>query len=119
MQTYELTIVLVGGVTAVKKKSTQELIKKLVKINKGKVGKVEDWGRIALEYDIKGNESGNFLYFPLELSPETVKTIGEKLKFEEDIVRYLLVRKDPPSHKATAGRGSKNGKELKQGRTDW
>lgn len=91
---YELTVVLAGGASAGKKKSVQETIGKMVKTFKGKVGKVEDWGEKKLAYKIVKNDSGVFLFFPLELEPETVKTLSSKLNLEEDIIRYLLVRKE-------------------------
>jgi small subunit ribosomal protein S6 len=93
MQTYELTIVLAGKATEARKKSVQEKVKKLVKTGKGKVGKVDDWGEIDFSYPIKKSSSGTFLHFPLELNLESVQLVNEKLKFEEEIVRYLLVKK--------------------------
>lgn len=94
MQSYELTVVLPGSATAAKKKSVEETIKKMAKTFKGKVGKVEDWGKKELAYEIGKNESGVFLFFPLELGPEETKTLSSKLNLEKDIIRYLLVRED-------------------------
>jgi small subunit ribosomal protein S6 len=103
MRKYELTVVLPDKATAAKKKSATEKIKKLVKTLKGKIGKVDEWGEIDLAYKIGKNDTGTFLHFPLELDPETVKSVNDKLRLEEEIIRYLLVRKDdPPSRKAAA-----------------
>jgi small subunit ribosomal protein S6 len=94
MQSYELTVVLPGKATEAKKKSTQKDLEKLIKDNKGKVGKLEDLGKIELAYKIKGSDSGNFLFYPLELNPETIGPINEKLRLKEEIIRYLLVKSD-------------------------
>jgi len=94
MQSYELTIVISGKATPVKKKQAQEIVEKLVKINKGKVVKTDDWGEIPLAYKIAKNESGNFLHFHLELNPEIIKGIDNKLRLEEEVIRYLLIKKD-------------------------
>lgn len=94
MRNYELTIVLPGGVTPAKKKSTREKIEKMLGAMKAKVGKVEDWGEIKLAYPIAESSAGIFLHFPLELEAQSAKTIAGKLKLEEDIIRYLLVRKE-------------------------
>ena len=94
MNKYELTVVLGGKATPAKKKSVQELVEKLVKTLKGKVTKFDDWEKKDLAYKIKKNESGQFLHFELELSSESVKTINDKLRLEEDIIRYLLVNKE-------------------------
>ena len=98
MQKYELTVVLDGKVTPAKKKSVRGDIEKLVSTFKGKVGTVEDWGEKPLAYKIEKSESGNFLFFPLELDPQEVKGLATKLNIEENIVRFLLIRKDPSSH---------------------
>ena len=97
MENYELTFVMPGKVTAAKKKSLQELVEKLVKTLKGKVLKTDDWGEIKFAYEISGNESGKYLHYWLELDKQAVSDINEKLRLEEGIIRYLLVRKEAPS----------------------
>lgn len=94
MQKYELTLVLDGKMTPVKKKSTRGDVEKLVATFKGKVGAVEDWGEKPLAYNIGKVTSGNFLFFPLELDPQEVKGLATKLNLTENIVRFLLVRKE-------------------------
>jgi small subunit ribosomal protein S6 len=94
MQSYELTIILPGDVSSAKKKATQESVEKIVKVLKGKVGKVEDWGKKEFAYEIKKNTSGVYLHFPLELGEEAIKALPQKLNLEEGIIRYLLVRKE-------------------------
>ena len=86
-----MTIVLPGSATAAKKKSVQERIEKLITGAKGKVGKVEDWGKRQLAYEIAKNDAGIFLHFPLELEGEAAKGLDAKLNLEEDVIRYLLV----------------------------
>jgi len=85
MEKYELTIVLDEKTTPAKKKKVVETIEKIVGLLKGKLGKVEDWG-------VK--EQGLYLFFPLETSRSSVKMIATKVSQEEDINKYLLIRKD-------------------------
>jgi small subunit ribosomal protein S6 len=92
MWKYELTIILPGSATAAKKKSVSEKLKKLITASKGKIGKMEDWGKKELSYKIAKNDSGIFLHFPLELEAEVAKNLDTKLNLEEDIIRYLLIR---------------------------
>lgn len=94
MKDYELTIVLPGDVSGAKKKSVTEKVEKLVKILKGNVTKIDDWGKIELTYRMKKNKTGCFLHFILELEGSVAKTLRDKLKLEEEILRYLLVRKE-------------------------
>lgn len=84
MRKYELTLVLDAKATAAKKKSVGETIEKVVKVFKGKIEKTEDWGE-------KG--SGQLLHFLLELDSASAKAIEAKLKAEESIVKYLIIRR--------------------------
>ena len=94
MRKYELTVVLDGKATPAKKKSVTELVEKVVTINKGKVGKVEDLGTKDLAYKIGKSATGVYLYFPLELEARSAKDVTAKLRTNEDIIRYLLIVKD-------------------------
>jgi len=94
MNNYELVIVLDGKATVAKKKSARAIIEKLVKINKGKVLDMEDWGTRDLAYTIGKSETGAYLIFSLELEPEGAPEINSKLRLEENIIRYLLIRKE-------------------------
>lgn len=94
MNEYELVVVLPGGVTSAKKKAAHEIIEKLVKINKGKVLGVEEWGDKELTFAIKKNLTGFFMIYQLELTPEGARTIEPKLKLEDQFIRHLLVKKD-------------------------
>ena len=91
---YELTIVLPGKATPAKKKSMREFVEKIVSVLKGKVLSTEDWGEKNLAYKIQKNETGAFLFFVLELNPESVKALDDKIRLEEGIIRYLIVKKD-------------------------
>ncbi len=92
MRNYELTILLDGKATAAKKKRVVDKIKKIITTLKGKVGKLEDWGEKELAYKIKKSTTGIFLHFPLKLNSAAAKAINGKLRLEEEILRYLLVR---------------------------
>lgn len=94
MEKYELTVVLPGDAKEAKRKSAREKIEKLVKTLKGKVEKVDDRGKVDLAYEIKENKSGIFLIFGLELDSKHAKTIDDKLRMEEEIIRYLLVKSE-------------------------
>lgn len=93
MQNYELTVVLPGEVSPAKKKAVVEKVEKTASTLEGKVAKVEEWGKIDLAYKINKETSGIFLHFVLELDGKGAKTITDKLKMEEEIIRYLLIRK--------------------------
>lgn len=92
MSKYELTIVLDGKATSAKKKAVLETLEKTVGLLSGKMGTVEDWGVKELSYPIKKLTAGLFVFIPLDLPEEAAKKLTEKIKTENDIIRYLLVR---------------------------
>jgi small subunit ribosomal protein S6 len=94
MNKYELTVVLPEKATAAKKKSVTQAIEKMVNTAKGKISKKDDWGKIELAYNLKGNDSGVFLFFELELDGKSTRSLDQKIKLEESILRHLLVRKN-------------------------
>jgi small subunit ribosomal protein S6 len=93
MQKYELTVVLDGKVTPAKKKSVRASLEKVIASLKGKIGTVEDWGEKPLAYKIGKSESGNLIFFPLELDADAAKELPLRLKQEETVLRHLLIRK--------------------------
>jgi len=94
MNTYELTLILEGKASSAKKKSLVEKIEKLVKLNKGKILKKDDWGKKDFAYPIKKNDTGVYLFFEIELEPETANKISEKINIDDEILRHLIIRKD-------------------------
>ncbi|MCX7928323.1 MAG: 30S ribosomal protein S6 [Patescibacteria group bacterium] len=92
MGQYELTVVLPGKSSSAKKKVVQERIEKLIKLLSGKINSFLDWGEIPLAYKIKKHTEGVFLHFVVELESKNVKSLSDKLKTEEDIIRILLVK---------------------------
>lgn len=92
MNKYELTVVIPGKSIPAKQKSAVEKVKKLVAVFKGKVEKMDEWGKIGLMYKIEGNGSGIFFLFKIELNPIDVKKLSDKLKVEEEFIRFLIVK---------------------------
>jgi len=92
MEKYELTVILDEKMTPAKKKTFVSKIEKLVNTLDGKLAKNEDWGEHEFAYKIGKKESGNYLFFKLELSGKGARDIADKLKMDEEVIRYLLVR---------------------------
>lgn len=91
---YELVVVLDGKATAAKKKTSIEKIEKFIKTLDGKVVDVLDWGVKDLAYPIKKIMSGAYTIFQVELPAAAARVVNEKLRLENDILRYLLMTKE-------------------------
>jgi len=59
--------------------------------NQGKIIKVNQWGKRTLAYDIKKFREAFYVIIDFELEPENIANIEKSIKFEEKIIRYLLV----------------------------
>ena len=92
MNRYELTVVIDGKATVAKKKAMVSMVEKIIKVTDGKVIKKDDWGIKEFAYPIGKINSGNYLFFELELGTDKVKDINQKLTIEEDILRFLIVK---------------------------
>jgi len=93
MNKYELTVVLDGKITPAKKKAILSTIEKIITTIKGKIEKTEDWGEKEIFEKARKISSGYFIYFLIELEKASVKNLNLKLKMEEDIKKFLLLKK--------------------------
>lgn len=91
---YELTLVVDGKTGAAKKKKVVEVLEKTLKIFKGTIKDSKEWGVKELAYKIGKSQTGLYLFFDLELEPTSVKALNDKLRTDEDVLRFLIVRKN-------------------------
>ena len=87
-----MTLVLDPELTSENQKKALTQIKKLITSFKGKAGKGEDWGKKTLAYPIRKKTSGIFHLFKLDLPEESVRGLDQKLRLEDNLIRFLLVR---------------------------
>lgn len=89
MSIYELTCVFDP------KSDSKNLIKKIAgwmeKIG-AKVEKKEEWGTKELAYQIKKNSQGFFVFWQFQAEPSKIGDLLGKIKLEDNVIRYLLVR---------------------------
>jgi small subunit ribosomal protein S6 len=115
MNTYDLTVILDGKTTAAKKKSAIEKIEGMVKTFEGSIGEIRDWGERELAYPIDKNDTGFYLTFPIHIQPESAKKFQDKIRLEDYVLRYLMVRSDAKvvgvkEVKKTTKKGTKSAK---------
>jgi len=93
MNSYYLTLVLKPEMDE-KERNTllDSMVKKLVG-EEGKTVKEDLWGVRDLAYPIKKQTKGFYAHFELEVEPKNAKGLDKSLKLEEDVLRYLLVRR--------------------------
>jgi len=99
MRDYELTLVVSPELTVEKQKEQLEKIKKIIAGLKGEVKRTEEWGKKQLAYPIqpagrqvKKSEMGYYFLWEIQLPEESLEELNQKLRIEEDLLRYLIVK---------------------------
>ncbi len=95
MRDYELGIVVSPEASEEQTKGILDRVTQVVQTNGGQVVKVHPWGRRRLAYPIDRHRDGLYFFLDLSLTPETVLEIDRNLKVAEEVIRHLIVKRDP------------------------
>ncbi|OGE28050.1 30S ribosomal protein S6 [Candidatus Daviesbacteria bacterium RIFCSPHIGHO2_01_FULL_40_11] len=93
MNSYYLTLVLKPDLEEKERKTLLDSIGKKAVGSEGKVEKEDFWGNKDLAYPIKRQTKGYFAHFEISADPKDIKGLDKSLKVEEDVLRYLLIRR--------------------------
>ncbi len=91
MREYEIVYLVRPDLADEDRAAKIERIHSLITENGGQLGKVEDWGKRVLAYEIKHYTDGYYGLAEFQLSPENVKSIEERLNIDEEILRYQII----------------------------
>ena len=91
---YELTLILDPDLSSEDQKKLIEKIKKIIEDTKGKVEKTNDWGKKELAYPIKKKTMGYYFLWEIKADSGQIDKIDKKIKIEEEVLRYLILRKE-------------------------
>ncbi len=115
MNQYEIAVVFDPSLEVGLDKAT-ERVEKIFKDNDGKVKNVDNWGKRKLAYPIKKQEHGIYVFYTLDLPPQSVAKIESTLNITEEVIRFLIVRPDLKKiAKATAAQEERKAKAAARG----
>ena len=92
---YELGIVINPDVGDEQARAVVERVTQVVGANDGQVVRVNAVGRRRLAYPIERHRDGLYFFFDLMLEPTSINEIERALGVNEDIIRHLLLKRDP------------------------
>ncbi|MDW8102259.1 MAG: 30S ribosomal protein S6 [Anaerolineae bacterium] len=92
MREYELACILSPELEQSKIDSTLEDLKKVVKSLGGEVNSVNAWGVRRFAYPIRKKKEGYYVFLNLQLPPDAIKKLDHTLKFNEMILRHLIIK---------------------------
>lgn len=91
---YELMLIMKPMLTEDIRANVLKKIEDNITKSKGKVTSQDLWGKRHLAYLIDGNEEGYYVVYNFELDKSKIGQLNNELKFQNDILRYLLSTED-------------------------
>lgn len=91
---YELVVLTRGDASEAAQAELKGQIEKLVAAEKGEIVDIKDWGKRELAYEIKRNTHGFYTIFTFKGDAKTPQRLNAKLNLVEELLRFLIVRKE-------------------------
>lgn len=91
---YELVFVLQPEVTDAEITTLNERLAHAISGTGGELSLTELWGKRQLAYPIKNFFEGHYILHRFQMEPQATGEIDRVLRYQEDVLRYLLVRTD-------------------------
>jgi small subunit ribosomal protein S6 len=94
MNKYELGLVIRANLDEEALKAEIAAILELVERFGGVVEKTDDWGKRKLAYEIDKQTEGFYSFITIDSPPSMPKEVEARLNIRENVLRYLVIRKD-------------------------
>ena len=94
MNKYELALVINPTIDDEARAAEMEKVQELIKRFGGTIEKVDDWGKRRLAYEIQKLNEGYYSFTTFEAEPTAPAEIESRVRIMENVLRYLIVRKD-------------------------
>ena len=94
MRNYELTMILTTKAAEEGEPVAVEKVSQYVTQKGGVVSEINHWGRRKLAYPIQRFREGHYVLALLQLEPEWITELEESLELSDEVLRYLLVRRE-------------------------
>ncbi len=88
----------------------------LVEEKGGKIHRSEDWGRLQLAYTIAKLHKAHYLMLNIECDQETLEELEGVFRFNDAILRHLIVRKDQAETEPSVMLKRKESKDEREGK---
>lgn len=90
MRDYELTVLLRPEISEKELDKEVKQLCELLEKQGAKVKSKKDAVKKSLAYEIAKYREASYVYFELEIGPDKVAGVDQKLRLSENIIRYLL-----------------------------
>ncbi len=95
MREYEVTVVIQPQLEEAERNQLIERLSNLLVPGSKEDGALtaNHWGMRNLAYPIKKFQEGYYVLFEAQIDPTRIKEIERSMQYNEDVLRYLVVRK--------------------------
>ncbi len=95
MREYEVTVVIQPQLEEAERNQLIERLSNLLVPGSKEDGALtaNHWGMRNLAYPIKKFQEGYYVLYEAQIDPTRIKDIERSMQFNEDVLRYLVVRK--------------------------
>ncbi len=94
LQNYELVMIFKPEFSEDEVTSTMERIGRTVTKDKGSIDERKDWGVRPLSYPIQWFTEGNYVLANMTMEAKTAIKVEKSMTGAQEVLRYLLVKKD-------------------------
>ena len=94
MNNYEFMVIVNPDLSEEDNEKLLETLDKEITQNKGTVVKREDLGKKEMAYEIDSHAQGIYMLYDIAMESQHVKQFEKRLKMLQNILRYLLLKKD-------------------------
>lgn len=108
MAFYETVFIVRQDVSSADVDKLTEEFSNILDKNAAKVLKTEYWGLRNLAYEINNNKKGHYVMLGSESPPAAIAELERKMKYNEDVIRFLTIRVNDISSEPSAILQNKN-----------
>lgn len=94
MNQYELIYIIQPQLDNDTTKAVDERVTQAIATNRGQVVSTEVWGQRKLAYPIGSFFEGYYILHNVQMPPASVSEVERVMRLNENIIRFLVVRKD-------------------------
>jgi small subunit ribosomal protein S6 len=111
---YELACILSPKIMDKELESEIGKIDKILSDNKVDNFEKNVWGKKELAYPINNFLDGYYVQYNFISEPEGISKIDSKLRLEEKVIRFLLIKQEPEKENKKAGKKDKKAKKVEK-----
>lgn len=94
MRNYEIMFIISPNLEEKVIKETTNNFENILKTNKVKTIKKDEWGQKELAYEIDKHKTGYYYVYNVEGNIEAIKEIDRLMNINEQIIRYIILNKE-------------------------